>query len=817
MRCTRSLLLPLLVTATQAADKITYDDHVFRVFEQSCLNCHNPDKQRGGLDLSTYSGTLAGGSGGKIVEVGEGDSARLIATVTHAVEPIMPPKGGKIPDADINILRSWVAGGMLENKSSSALKPAKPAFDTTVNVDPSAKPDGPPPMPGEILLEPVVTTERAGAVRSLAASPWAPLIAVTGQRQVLLYETETLELVGVLPFPEGKPESVAFTPNGRYLIAGGGIAGKSGTTVVWDVTTGRRMLSAGREFDSVLAADLRPDLGGIALGGPARRVKIWDLATMEETHSIKKHTDWLTALDYSPDGILLATGDRNGGVYVWESHSGNEFHSLRNHQAAITAAVWRADSNLLATTSEDGTVRFWEMNAGNEVRKIDAHAPGVLAFAFARDGRFVTSGRDRKVKVWKADFSPLKDLPDSESLVLSLAFNHDGTRIFSGDAQGDVTIWDAESGEALGRILANPPTVAMRISELEATLATVPERIKGVTEAAAAATRARAEAAERLANNEARHKALSEQIAALIGHHDKAKGTVKSNEETVAKQRETREVRKKEREELAAVCDKTREELAALDEQIRTRTEAVTAAGDENPPQDDELVSLNSRRGELQTRLGQHEQKLAEQKTALETLDKETQSACATVEAAKKEVAETGAERDKLKPLVDAAEKSIQPDREALAAAEATATEATAAAKQAAAEEAHLRGRLIHWQTAAVNTDRLSTAEQLEIATLQHEEQLDCFTAAIRAYGEARDQLALHKAEEARLRNAAILEDSPAVADSISASATDPALDKHRQALQQLREELDVGAIDLARLRRESQALDERYAALRPQ
>ena len=219
-------------------------------------------------------------------------------------------------------------------------------------------------MPAHLLLEPPVVTTTASAIQALAASPWAPLLAVTSQRQILLHHIETLELIGILPFPEGDPVSLAFTPDGRYLIVGGGVPGKSGITVTFDVTTGTRLLSAGKEFDSVLAADIRPGFDIVATGGPSRLFKLWNTESGALIKSIKKHTDWITALDLSPDGVLLASGDRNGGVYVWESETANEFHTLRAHQAAISAAVFRADSNILATSSEDGTVRFWEMNGG---------------------------------------------------------------------------------------------------------------------------------------------------------------------------------------------------------------------------------------------------------------------------------------------------------------------------------------------------------------------------------------------------------------------------------------------------------------------
>src|SRR5678815_3460070 len=48
-----------LASVAPAADKVTYDDHVLPIFRNSCLNCHNPDKKKAGLDLSTYPGAVS--------------------------------------------------------------------------------------------------------------------------------------------------------------------------------------------------------------------------------------------------------------------------------------------------------------------------------------------------------------------------------------------------------------------------------------------------------------------------------------------------------------------------------------------------------------------------------------------------------------------------------------------------------------------------------------------------------------------------------------------------------------------------------------
>ena len=455
-----------LASLAYAQEKTTYDDHVFPIFEQSCLNCHNPDKTKGGLDLSSFSLTLKGSSGGKIVEPGN-TSSLLISAVQQTGEKKMPPEGDKLSSEQIEILKRWIEGGLLENKSSSARKTEKPKFETTLRSDPAAKPDGPLPMPQDLLLDPTVITSRPASIHALACSPWSPLIAITGQRQVLLYHTETLELAGILPFDEGEPVSLNFTPDARYLIVGGGTAGKSGVTVTFDITTGSRLLTVAKEFDSILAADIRPSFDIVATGGPSRLLKIWNTETGALVKSIKKHTDWITALDLSVDGVLLASGDRNGGVWVWESESGNEFHTLRGHQSAITAAVFRADSNILATASEDGTVRFWEMNGGSEVKKLDAHPGGVTAFAFARDGSSITAGRDMKAKLWKPDFSHARDLVSNlPALPTAVALDPEGKRAFISDAQGTVQVFETSDGKKIGEFQTNPPSIATRLQDL---------------------------------------------------------------------------------------------------------------------------------------------------------------------------------------------------------------------------------------------------------------------------------------------------------------------------------------------------------------
>ena len=53
------------VVRSWPSEKITFQDHILPLLENKCLNCHNPDEAKGGLDLSTYGAAMTGGSAAK--------------------------------------------------------------------------------------------------------------------------------------------------------------------------------------------------------------------------------------------------------------------------------------------------------------------------------------------------------------------------------------------------------------------------------------------------------------------------------------------------------------------------------------------------------------------------------------------------------------------------------------------------------------------------------------------------------------------------------------------------------------------------------
>jgi len=454
--CGSLMALTIYPLALKADEKVTYQDNVLPLIQANCAKCHNEDKRKADLDLTSYQGLLKGSGSGPVVVAGNPDASKLWKAITQTEDPTMPPNQPPMSDKVLDVFKKWIQGGLLETANGRAVVAAKPAADFTLKQDALEKPGGPPPMPKNWAVVAPFHTEKTTAITGLAASPWAPLIAVAGQKQILLYHSDSLTLLGILPFTEGEPVGVQFSRNGQLLFANGGKGATSGRVVVWNVITGKKLMTLGDDYDTVLASDMRPDQSEVALGGPSRIVKIWSTKTGELVHKIKKHTDWVTAIAFSPNGQMLATADLNGGISVWDPDSAQEMFTLAGHKSAVTALSWRSDSKLLASSSEDGTVKLWEMEEGKVVKSWSVDSTGVMSVSYARDGNLVACGRGNAVSIWDGTGRKLRELEKCCDLPLRAVFTDDNARVVASDFDGQVVVWNAKNGKKVGNLDANP-------------------------------------------------------------------------------------------------------------------------------------------------------------------------------------------------------------------------------------------------------------------------------------------------------------------------------------------------------------------------
>lgn len=653
-------------------DKVTFDDHIMPIFRQRCATCHNPNKKSGGLDLTNFTALMQGGSSGASIEPGDSSFSYLFSLVTHEESPKMPPSSEKIPQGEIDTLAKWIDGGALENMKSKSTVAKKKNYALSADANPTARPETV-PLPPRMSLEPVTATDRPSTIRTMATSPWAPLVAISSQHQIVLYDTTTLQLAGVLPFPEGEANVLRFSRNGKLLLAGGGKDASLGKVIVWDVETSQRIIEVGNEIDTVLAADISPDQSMIALGGPQKMVRVYSTATGEQLFEIKKHTDWVTALEFSPDGVLLATGDRNGGLFVWEAMTGREYLTLKGHSQMISSVSWRTDSNVISSASEDTTVKLWEMENGNQIKSWGAHGGGASSVEFTRDGRIVTSGRDRTTKLWDGNGAGQRTFEAFSDVCTCATFCNESGRVFGTDWTGEIRVWDVNDGKRLGNVASNPPSLATRLTQAEQTQKTVAEKYQPLQAAANAANETVNTLKQTIA---AQQKVVNDSDAAIktmVAEIESLKKSIGENQQkknelttSLAEHRQATTLIGESHQKAVAAAEKlpgnaqlqqTAKDLGAQSEQLKQTTAQIEA----------DLKQVDVEINKASERQSQLDAELKKQQAAKTTAENAVKTATAQLAESEKDANAKNGAANQAKAELDAANANLQKWKDELA------------------------------------------------------------------------------------------------------------------------------------------------------
>jgi hypothetical protein len=708
-------LSSISVAQDKPAAKITFNDHAKPVLMQRCSTCHNGERKEGDLDVTNYTNLMIGGGSGEVIEPGSADESYLFRLVTHEDAPEMPPGGTKIPDPQIEILRKWIDGGALEN-SGSVVKKRKPKKDYSAVSSGDKRPEVE-PVPSRLPVVPMLVAQRPASVHSIAANPWSPYVAVSSPQQVLVYRTKDRALRGVIPFPEGQPESIRFSRNGALLVVGGGKPGASGMVVVWDAIKGRRIAAVGEELDSVLATDINPAQTMVAMGGPKKVVRVYTIDG-ELNYELNKHTDWITALQFSPNGHFLVSGDRNGGVHAWEAETGNEVLSLAGHKKAITSIDWRIDGKLLVTSSEDGSVRVWDGTNGKQIKTWNACAQGVTSACFTREGQIVTGSRDRLVRIWDQNGKQLHQYEAMTDQVTSVAWCGETNRVIAGDWMGRIHVFEKANPKTIGGLNGNPPTIETRIAEVNKTIAKANEILKPIEEQAADLdARIAALKAENGAETQTR-KATDTKLKTVVQQLNNAIKLIET----------TKEQKQAWRNEL------TSKETAApkIDASLENARSALEALG-EDQEMKDSVAKLESRKVKVTNRI--------------ETLKNQLKQATTKQETAKAQIATLKVERDESQKQLTMLNGSISAREMELGKANGQRAKLQEQLAKARADVERPQAALAYWQgelqfakQLAKLEETLKATEDLELQKLSEVEAAQAKLAEAQAVVNAADQ-----------------------------------------------------------------------------
>src|SRR5262249_25085541 len=168
--------------------------------------------------------------------------------------------------------------------------------------------------------------------------------------------------------------SIAFTPDGQTLAAGGKAADGSPTLLLWNLATSKVVKTFVGHTSPVQVLAFSPDGKLLAAGGGesspsiVTELKIWDVPTGMNVTTLKGHSFQVTDISFSPDGknLASASGDQylhRGEVKLWEVSTFKVLCTLTSHNDLVSSVAFSPDGSILATGSHDHTIKLWDMDA----------------------------------------------------------------------------------------------------------------------------------------------------------------------------------------------------------------------------------------------------------------------------------------------------------------------------------------------------------------------------------------------------------------------------------------------------------------------
>ena len=289
-----------------------------------------------------------------------------------------------------------------------------------------------------------------------------------------------------------EPGHFGFLSAGEKFV---GVVGRSGSGVVWDVASGKKLVTVDQQYDHYpyRAFAFHPltenwlafcDVHGKEIrivdvenkGGEVKRLKLGGapvtlrfsrdgrFLAVEESGDRVSIYDWkegellkqmempfdLIVMDWHPDGLRMAFGGADAVVRVYDVWSGVLLRSIEAQEKWVHRLTFNGAGDLLATEGWDNQVKIFDTESGEPLLR----SFGMLPEFFHHDGRMMADIRmDHAVRfeLGRSEvFRPLASELTKEGKFYGLDFSRDGKWVTAGGSEG-LVVWDVETGRVLGQ------------------------------------------------------------------------------------------------------------------------------------------------------------------------------------------------------------------------------------------------------------------------------------------------------------------------------------------------------------------------------
>lgn len=242
------------------------------------------------------------------------------------------------------------------------------------------------------------------------------------------------------------------------------IASCANDVQIWNGLNGSNVTKYNTYQGEVFSISWCHSTNKVVSGNADGTAHIWLAASGQYVNRLAGHTGAIHDASWAKDGVHIATAsdDMRVGLWLLDTQHNDASSSIffQNHKKRVYAVHFSDDSRYLVSGSADGTAIIWHVDDHTYQATYTGHHGEVRTVAFAPGSSppsslLAASGSDdQSVQVWTWNpqtkaFHLVTRYTGHHASINTLVWSPDGSRIASGDGEGQVHIWQSRTGEQL--------------------------------------------------------------------------------------------------------------------------------------------------------------------------------------------------------------------------------------------------------------------------------------------------------------------------------------------------------------------------------
>jgi WD40 repeat protein len=259
----------------------------------------------------------------------------------------------------------------------------------------------------------------AAAVQAVAFSPdghWA--LSGSADDTAVLWNLDSGELAQRLVGHKGDVSGVAFTPDGKQAVTSEDTAAAPSDLIVWDVASGEMVRRFGGTaegnqegiLDMALSGNGRSALVGQFnyAGTNEHTLVLWDVDSGEPIHFFSEMDRTIAGVAISPDGRFGLAAAADDLLYYFDistalntgMSTGELVRRLQGHEGSVLAVAFSPDGKQAVSASQDQTIIWWDLVTGTMIERLRSGAAEIHSLHFLGDTEVVSAATDGSLQIW---------------------------------------------------------------------------------------------------------------------------------------------------------------------------------------------------------------------------------------------------------------------------------------------------------------------------------------------------------------------------------------------------------------------------------